>query len=590
MRTTICVIGLAVTVACAFPIERPRVRTAADRYPAAKPRRQIPLESQKGDDVDDYIQKSMARQHIPGLSLVVVKDGEIRKIRGYGLASLELNVPVKPETVYELASTTKPFVAMATMMLVQDGKITLDDRISKYVKGTPDSWKNITIRHLLSHTSGVKDYLKDLRRDFSFDAPPEAIIKVAIDAPLNFEPGQQWSYSNTGYVLLAAIIRTVSGKPYDAFLAERIFKPLGMSATRHDSPDEIIPDRAVGYLWQGGTLHNGDFLKFMMTNHGDRGILSTAHDLAKWDIAFETDRFLAAPVKEAMWTQAKLADGKSCGYGLGWFVDKVNGHRHVHHAGGAPGTATIIARYPDDRLTVILLANSSGGAYVQGLEFGVAQRYVPGLVSREVVKLSPEELDSCTGYYNAFGSQLLRVSRDGYGLVLDDGGQLVNTFLPLSGSRFVAEDADRGFTLNRNKKGELLGMTLRLIRDEMPVQRIGPFARSLEARSGPDSAVTRKLEAVLKAFAQGGKSVEAADGIAPQARKDYSRGPSPELSGIQSSAFIAEQDVSEKGIERHAAKVTRVLYFKLVTGSGTRYVLVYLTADGLVTDQDVVSD
>jgi hypothetical protein len=291
-----------------------------------------------------------------------------------------------------------------------------------------------------------------------------------------------------------------------------------------------------------------------------------------------------------MWAEAKLNDGKSSGYGLGWFVDKVNGHRHIHHAGGAPGTATMIALYPDDRLTVILLANGSGGSYVQGLELGVAQRYVPGLVSRELVKLRPEDLDSCTGYYNVFGSQLLRVRREGNGLVLDDGGQLVNAFLPLSESNFVAEDADRGFTLIRNKQGELLGLTLRLIRDEMPVQRIGPFARSLEARLGDNSTEDRKLEAVLKAFAQGGKAVEAAEGVAPQARKDYARGPSPELSGIQGISFITGQDVSDRGIERHAGKVARVLYYRLVTDSGTRYVLVYLTADGLVTDQDVVSD
>ena len=205
------------------------------------------------------------------------------------------------------------------------------------------------------------------------------------------------------------MIRKVSGKPYDAFLHERVFKPLGMQATRHDSPDEIIPDRAVGYLWQGGALRNGEFLKYMTTNHGDRGILSTALDLAKWDIALETDRLLTAPLKDRY---------------------SVSAH---------------------------LLAHS---------------------------KL-----------------------------------------------------------------------------DRAPI---------------PRSA--RKLEAVLKAFAQGGKSVEDAEGIAPQARKDYSRGPSPELSGIQSISFIAGQDVSDRGIERHAGKVTQVLYYKLVTDSGTRHVLVYLTA------------
>ena len=228
------------------------------------------------DEVDEYIATSMARQHIPGLSLVVVRDGAIIKAKGYGLASLEHHVPARPETVYELASATKPFVATAVMLLVQDGKMGLDDRVSKFADDAPDTWKGVTVRHLLTHTSGIKDYLADLRRDFPHDTPPEQVVRAAMEAPLNFTPGEKWSYSNTGYVLLGMIVRKVSGKTYDAFLEERVFKPLGMADTRRDGPDEIIPDRAVGYLWYGaGGMHNGEFLKYLMTNHGDRGMLST---------------------------------------------------------------------------------------------------------------------------------------------------------------------------------------------------------------------------------------------------------------------------------------------------------------------------
>ena len=413
---------------------------------------------------------------------------------------------------------------------------------------------------------------------------------AAIEAPLNFAPGARWSYSNTGYVLLSMIIRKITGNAYEAFLAERIFNPLHMKATRRDSPDEVVPDRAVGYLWGGGSLRNGDFLKFLMTNHGDRGILSTAPDLAKWAIALDKNTLLPASSNEAMWTQTLLPDGKPSGYGLGWFVDEINGHRHVHHAGGAPGTATIISRYPDDRITVIVLANGSGGAYIQGLEFGVAQRYIPGLVSRQVVTLDPERLAACTGYYNVFRSQLLKVSQDGNTLVLDDGGRLTNAFLPLSETQFVAEDADRGFTLTRAEAGEPTGMTLRLVADEMPVQRIGPLVRLLKPVPDPDLGLTQKLQAVLKAFAQGGHAVEVVEGVAPQARQDYTRGPSPELSGIQSISYLGERSLAAKGIERHGAKVSRVLYYKLLTNSGTRHVLIYLTSDGHVTDQDLIAD
>jgi CubicO group peptidase (beta-lactamase class C family) len=542
------------------------------------------------DDVDRYIKTSMMRQHIPGLSLAVVRDGRLIKARGYGNASVELNVPARPETVYELASATKPFVAIAILLLVQDGKIALEDKVSGFVEGIPDTWKEITIRHLLTHTSGIKDYLGDLRRDFPNDAVPETIVRAAIEAPLNFASGSRWSYSNTGYVLLGIIVRKVSGESFDAFLQRRVFKPLGMGDTRHDSPDEIVPNRAIGYLWYGaGGLHNGEFLKYQMTNHGDRGILSTALDLTKWDAALSSDLMLTPYSKEAMWSPVKLSDGSTFGYGLGWFLEDLNGHRHVYHPGGAPGTASIIARYPDDRLTVIILANG-GAAYVQALDFGVAQRYVSDLVSRRVIKIDPALLASYTGYYNAYRSQVLKVTREEDHLVVDDGNRLINSFLPLSDTKFVAEDADRGLTLTRIENGEVSGMTLRLLKDEMPVQRIGPLFNDLRPQPDPDRALTREVESVLRAFSLGGKAVEEVGKVAPQARKDYSRGPSPELAGIRTISFIAALNVSDRGIERHGGKVARILYTQLLTDQASRKVLVYLTADGLVTDQDVVDD
>jgi CubicO group peptidase (beta-lactamase class C family) len=545
---------------------------------------------QDADPVDAYIATSMRRQHIPGLSLVVIRDGKIVKAKGYGLASLELNVPAVPETVYELASATKPFTAIAIMLLVQDGKIDLDDKVSKFVEDTPAAWKPITLRHLLTHTSGIKDYLGDLRRDFPHDTPPETIVRAAMDAPLNFAPGEKWSYSNTGYVLLTMVVRSVSGKSYDAFLDERLLRPLGMANTCHDSADEVVPKRAVGYLWLGaGGIRNGDFLKYLMTNHGDRGMLSTVLDLAKLDAELSTDRVLSSSSKEAMWAPVKLNGGSTFDYGLGWFLGTVNGHKHVSHPGGAPGSATIISRYPDDRLTLILLANG-GAAYEQGLDIGVAQRYIPDLMSRVVVKLDRTLLDSYAGYYNVFGSQVLKVTREEDSLILDDGGRLANAFLPLSEISFVAEDADRGFVITRDANGKLAGMTLRLVGDQMPAQRIGPLARLVEHEADGDPALSRRVEAVLKAFAQGGRAVEEVAGVAPQARKDFARGAAPEFAGIRAISFIAARDVSDRRIERHGAKVARIYYYQLLTHNAPRHVLVYLTAEGLVTDEDVLGE
>jgi CubicO group peptidase (beta-lactamase class C family) len=542
------------------------------------------------DEIDNYIEKSMSRQHIPGLSLAIIRNGKIVKARGYGLASIQLNVPATPNTVYELASATKPLVATAILILSQDGKLSLDDKISKYIDNTPDAWKGVTIRNLLAHTSGIKDYLADLHHDFQYDTPPEKVVEAAMSAPLNFAPNDKWSYSNSGYVLLGMIVQKVSGQTYDVFLDERVFKPLGMTKTRRDVPDEIVPNRAVGYLWYGaGGFHDGDYLKYMMTNHGDRGILSTVLDLAKWDIALSTAGVLTPSSRDLMWMPVRLNDGSTHGYGLGWFVESVNGHRHIFHPGGAPGTATIISNYPDDKLTVILLANG-GAAYVQALDSGVAQRVIAGLAPQGVVHLSPALLDSYCGYYNAYGSQVLKVTRDGNTLILDDGGRLTDAFLSVSNSKFVAEDADRGFDLVKAENGAVTGMVLRLGPDEMKVQRIGSLASSLKPQSDPDPALTKNIETVLRAFAGSGKAVEETPNITPGARHDYSQGPSPELSEIQSIAFVGVLAVEDRGIERHGSKVDRVVLYRMKVKSGYRYVLVYLTVKGEVTDEDVVAE
>jgi CubicO group peptidase (beta-lactamase class C family) len=541
----------------------------------------------RGDEVDDYVTAAMARQHIPGLSLAIIRDSKVIKLKGYGLAGVELNVPAKPETVYELASATKPFVATAIMLLLQEGKLSLEDRVCQYVEGTPEAWRSITLRQLLSHTSGIKDYLE--RSEMTpFDLPPERIVQIAASFPLNFAPGKKWAYSNTGYVLLGMVIEKVTGKPFSAFLAERMFQPLAMAATQHYEPGGIVSNRAVGYLWLApGGLGNAEMFKYMMSNRGDGGILSTVGDLAKWETALSSGRLLNSNNLEAMWSPARLTDGSACNYGLGWFLKNVNGHRHVFHPGGSAGAATIISRYPDDHLTTILLANG-GGAYPEGLDLGIARILIPELMP-PAKAIDPALLDSYRGYYNAYGRQLLEITRVDRGLLLNDGGGLANIFLPLSATNFVAEDADRGCVFWRSATGEVTGMTLRLGVDEMPVQRIGPSIQVSNPRPDPEPDLSRRIEGVLKAFAVGGHAVEEVAGVAGIARKDYARGPAPEFSGIKSIAFLDSQDVSGHGIERHAGKVKRVLYYKMLTDSATRYILVYLTADNLVTDQDVLS-
>lgn len=336
------------------------------------------------DKVDDYVRKQMRLRHIPGLSLAVVKAGSIVKAKGYGLANVELRVPASPETVYQLASLTKQFTATAIMLLVQDGKLSVDDNMSRYIANTPAGWADITLRHLLTHTSGLRDYLQEAE-----DAPnssvksyeettPERIVQSIAGLPLDFAPGSKYAYSNTNYLLLAMVVHQVSGQRYDQFLKERVFQPFGMASTRLTSARAIIPNRAAGYTWREERWQNSAALNPTLWDNGDGGLLSTVLDLAKWDAALYGDAILTSAMKEQMWTPVTLNDGTVGAYGFGWGIGNSKGHRLIWHSGGRPGTSTAIARYVDDELTVIVLANQDNSR-VSEIANRIAGFYVAAL-------------------------------------------------------------------------------------------------------------------------------------------------------------------------------------------------------------------
>ena len=304
---------------------------------------------------DAYIAGEMRAQQIPGLSLAVMAGGRIVLAKGYGLANVELQVPVKPETVFQAGSVGKQFTAAAVMMLVESGGMNLDDRIARYFTNAPGGWTNVTVRHLLTHTAGFTDYPKDfeMRRDYTEDE----LLKCIAAIPLAFPPGEKWSYSNLGYVTLGILIHKVSGGFYGDVLQERIFKPLGMNTARIVSEADIIPNRAAGYRLVAGTLKNQEWVSPTMNTTADGALYLSVLDMAKWDAALYTDRLLGKSSLEAMWTPVKLNTGKTKGYGFGWTLRDIRGHRIVQHGGEWQGFQAFIARYPDDRLTVVVFAN-----------------------------------------------------------------------------------------------------------------------------------------------------------------------------------------------------------------------------------------
>ena len=210
------------------------------------------------DAVTRYVNAEMARQHVPGVALLVARNGEIVRAQGFGFSNVELQVPVKPETLFQSGSMGKQFTATAIMMLVEEGKIGLDDSITKYFPEAPGTWKAVTIRHLLTHTGGFTDYPKDFnfRKDYSEDE----LLKIVSAMPLAFPPGTKWSYSNLGYLTLGILIHRVTGNFYGDMLQARIFRPLGMQTTRIMSEADIIPNRAAGYRLVKGELKNQEWV------------------------------------------------------------------------------------------------------------------------------------------------------------------------------------------------------------------------------------------------------------------------------------------------------------------------------------------
>ncbi len=307
--------------------------------------------------VTDYVKSEMQREHIPGLSLLVVKNAKIVRAEGFGLADVELQVAVKPETVFQSGSVGKQFTATAVMMLVEEGKVALDDPLTKYFPDAPPSWKDVTVRELLSHTAGFGDYPKDF--NFRKDWTEAQELKLIENIPLAFPPGTKWDYSNLGYVTLGILIHRVTGEFYGDFLQQRIFQPLGMTSTRIISEADIIPNRASGYRLVKGELKNQEWVAPMVNTTADGSLYFSILDLAKWDAALYTERLLKRSSLDLMWTPVKLKNGEpnKDGYGFGWFIEQRHGHRCISHDGAWQGFKAAIARYVDDQLTVVVLAN-----------------------------------------------------------------------------------------------------------------------------------------------------------------------------------------------------------------------------------------
>jgi len=347
----------------------------------------LPPTTVRADAVDDYLHAEMTRQHIPGLVLGVIRDGKLIRKQAYGMADLELNLKTEPDMLFEIGSASKSLTSMTVMMLVEEGKFGLEDPIGKHLPDTPAAWKNITVRQLLNHTSGLPEYATIPEFTITEEIEGRKMLDALSKMPMDFVPGSAFSYTNTGFFLLGLLIEKETGKSYEDVIKERILTPLGMTHTVSCDPYALTPGRASRYMMLGPRLVNSPSTK--PTAAFSAGLwLSNVEDMAKWDAALREHKFLKPASYEEMWTALRLPSGGRRPYGLGWFVGSMNGHRVIWHPGNSGGYSATLTRFPDDNLSVIVLVNLYP-VNADGLARGVAQRYVPALKAAVL----PEQTD-----------------------------------------------------------------------------------------------------------------------------------------------------------------------------------------------------
>ena len=338
------------------------------------------------DSVDHYVRAELARQRIPGMSVVVLRGDSVLLARGYGFANLEHRVPATDSTVYQSGSVGKQFTAAAIVTLAREGRLRLDDPIRKYLPEGARAWRPITIRHLLTHTSGIPDYA-DSTMDYRRDYTEEQMIALAARLPLQFPPGATWSYSNTGYALLGFIIRRVTGKFYGDYLREVTFQPLGMRTARIISESDIVPNRAAGYRLVDGEPKNQEWVSPTLNTTADGSLYLSVLDLARWTVGLNHARVPDSAGLRESWTPVRLNDGGTYPYGFGWMVDEQRGRLRIGHTGAWQGFRTSLQRYPEFDLTVIALANLDA-ALPAAITYGIAGILEPELLPPHMLPVS----------------------------------------------------------------------------------------------------------------------------------------------------------------------------------------------------------
>lgn len=407
--------------------------------------------------MDQVIQTFVDRKQFMG-AVLVARGPEVLLDKGYGFADLELNVPASPKTKFRLGSVTKQFTAAAILLLQERGKLNVNDLVKKYMSDAPAAWDKITFSNLLTHTSGIPNFTSfpDYASLEPFATTPEQLVARFREKPLDFKPGEDWSYSNSGYVLLGYLIEKISGENYAQFVKESIFKPLGMTDSGYDSNSAIIQNRASGYAHGPNGLVNAGYVDMTIPLSAG-GLYSTTEDLLRWEQGLFGGKLLSAASLKAMNTPFKND------YAFGLLIHEVDGHQVIEHGGGIEGFNTRLAYYPEDKLTVIVLGNVNGPA-PDVIALDLATLAHGGNVTlpseRKEVSVDPKIFDGYVGSYQLAPNFVLAVRRDGDHFMTQATGQGPVEIFPEGDRDFFAKVVDAQITFLTDSQGRATELIL----------------------------------------------------------------------------------------------------------------------------------
>jgi CubicO group peptidase (beta-lactamase class C family) len=398
-------------------------------------------------------------QDAPGAVAIVVKDGRTVFRRAYGLADLEFGILLEADMVFRIGSVTKQFTAAAILQLADQGKLALEDDVSKYVEGFRSGAHRVTIEHLLTHTSGIQSYteLDEWLPRVREELTPHQIFEMFKARPLEFEPGSRFKYSNSGYLLLGLVIEQASGRQYADYIRQMVL-PLGMRQTMYDDPVRVIPRRARGYQRDGDEWRNAPYLG-MSQPFSAGALVSTVDDLALWNTAIERGRLLSEPSRTRWFTPYTLASGRRAGYAMGWSITTHESLAVAEHGGGIPGFASYVVRFPSERLYVAVLSNNSASRPAT-----VAHRLAALAIGRPftdppVVAVPAPTLSSYVGTYEIADERRMRVSVSKGRLTLEQHGE-ATALSPSGTADFFEPDGVRRLTFQPDGATDAMGVTI----------------------------------------------------------------------------------------------------------------------------------